>query len=63
MAKPNPKTGVFYAPVLNKKKQMITLLMIASFIAGMYVDNRFCPKVRIVDGKLTVEWSDKGKLK
>lgn len=42
---------------------MITLLMIASFLAGMYVDNRFCPKVRIVDGKLTVEWNDKAKSK
>lgn len=37
--------------------------MIASFIAGMYVDNRFCPKVRILDGKLTVEWNDKDKHK
>ncbi len=40
---------------------MIFLLMLGSFLLGMYVDNRFCPRVRIVDGKMTVEWSDKKK--
>lgn len=35
--------------------------MIASFLAGMYVDNRFCPKVRIENGELKVQWSDKNK--
>lgn len=42
---------------------IMILLIIAAFLAGMYVDNRFCPKVRIVDGKLTVEWNDKSKSK
>lgn len=36
-------------------------LLILSFAAGMYVDNRFCPKVRIINGKLTIEWADKNK--
>lgn len=39
----------------------MAFLLILAFAAGMYVDNRFCPKVRIIDGKLTVEWNDKTK--
>lgn len=40
---------------------ILLLFMILSFAAGMYVDNRFCPKIRFEDGKLTVQWIDKEK--
>lgn len=39
------------------------VLMILAFVAGMVVDNRFAPKVKRVDGKITLEWSDKKKNK
>jgi hypothetical protein len=28
---------------------------------GVFIDNRFAPKVKMVDGKITFEWSDKKK--
>jgi hypothetical protein len=40
---------------------MIFLLCLVSFLAGMYVDNRFCPKIRYENGELKVNWSDKNK--
>lgn len=38
---------------------MITF--IAGFAIGAYIDNRFAPKVRFVDGKVTLTWADKTK--
>lgn len=35
--------------------------MLLSFLSGMYIDNRFCPRVRIVDGELKISWADKNK--
>lgn len=37
--------------------------LIIGFALGMFIDNRFAPKVRIVGGKITLEWSDKNKTK
>ncbi len=35
------------------------ILLILAFIAGMFVDNMFAPKIKMENGKLTVEWSNK----
>lgn len=37
------------------------LLCILSFIAGAVVDNRFAPKVTIVNGEVKLQWADKKK--
>lgn len=37
------------------------LVFIIGFVVGVIVDNRFAPKVKYVDGKITLEWSDKKK--
>lgn len=40
------------------------LLLILAFVAGAVLDNMFAPKITIVDGKLTFEWTtpkDKNK--
>lgn len=37
------------------------LIFILGFIAGVVIDNKFAPKVRIVDGKITLEWNNKKK--
>ncbi len=39
-----------------------TLLVFAvGVVVGAIIDNRFAPKVKKVDGKITLEWSDKKK--
>lgn len=35
------------------------LTFIIGFAVGVIVDNRFAPKVRMVDGKITFEWTSK----
>jgi hypothetical protein len=36
-------------------------LLIIGFVIGVIVDNRFAPKVKYTDGKISFEWSDKNK--
>ena len=47
------------------KKLLIVGAIVAPFLIGFaiggFVDNRFAPKVKMVDGKITFEWSDKNK--
>lgn len=35
------------------------IVFIIGFITGVVIDNRFAPKVRVVDGKITFEWNTK----
>lgn len=37
------------------------VLLIIGFVVGVIVDNRYAPKVRYTDGKITFEWADKNK--
>lgn len=38
---------------------MITFII--GVIVGAFLDNKFAPKVKYTDGKITFEWSDKKK--
>lgn len=37
--------------------------LIVGFILGVIIDNRYAPKVKMSDGKISFEWSDKNKTK
>lgn len=37
------------------------LIFIIGVLAGMVVDNLYAPKIRLKDGSLTVEWTNKKK--
>lgn len=55
-----PKGGdLNYRRPSLKLKTMITFII--GFVVGAYIDNRFAPKIRIVDGKVTLTWADKNK--
>lgn len=42
-----------------KTNKMIMLLI--GLVLGAYLDNRFAPKIRIENGKFTMQWADKNK--
>ncbi len=50
--------------LINKKEvktKVMLFICILCFIAGAIVDNRFAPKVTIVDGEVKLQWADKKK--
>jgi len=49
---------------INKKEvktKVMLFICILCFIAGVVIDNRFAPKVTIVDGEVKLKWADKNK--
>lgn len=44
-----------------KKINIMILGLIIGVVIGAILDNRYAPKVKVTDGKVTFEWSDKNK--
>lgn len=52
-------SGIFFTNL--KKNNMFIIGLFIGFVIGVIIDNRYAPKVKKVDGKITLEWSEKKK--